>query len=400
MVLLYDYQKNAMDSMRPGSVLCGGVGSGKSITSLSYFFTNICGGKINDDGSLEKMTNPIDLYIFTTAKKRDSMDWERECSHFLIGTRREDSMCNVKATVDSWNNIQKYSNLNGCFVIFDEQKVGGSGRWAKTFIKIARNNKWVLLSATPGDTWTDYISIFVANGFYHNRTEFYKRHVIFSRFTTYPKIERFIDIEHLIKLKRSVVINMEYIHEINKHIIELRAGYDKKAFDAVWNDRWDIFKDGPIENASQLCYAARKICNSDPSRIEQLKYVLARHQRVIIFYNFNYELDIIRSVLDDVGINYTEWNGQKHEQILNSDRWCYLVQYTSGSEAWRCVKTNCILFYSQNYSYKTLIQSMGRIDAVNTRYKDLYYYIIISKSSIDTAIKRCLDNKKDFNERL
>ena len=164
---LRDYQLDAVHRMKNGCILCGGVGSGKSRTSLAYYFTQE-GGCIQPYSPMKK---PRDLYIITTARKRDDLEWDEELVPFLLSTKPENnSLYKNKVIIDSWNNIGKYTDVKGAFFIFDEQRVVGSGAWVKSFLKIARWNKWILLTATPGDTYSDYLPVFLANGFFKNRT--------------------------------------------------------------------------------------------------------------------------------------------------------------------------------------------------------------------------------------
>ena len=396
---LYQYQQQAIDSLRPGSILCGGVGSGKSRTAIAYYFLRICKAraKINGIGDFGNMKHPKDLYIITTAKKRDSLEWERECAPFMISKERDASLNGVKLVVDSWNNISKYKKVENAFFIFDEQRLIGSGTWVKSFLKIVKNNGWILLSATPGDTWLDYIPIFIANGFYKNRTEFLRDHVIFSRFTKYPKVERYIQQGKLTKLKNLLLVSMSYARQTIHHNVTVATSYDKNKFAKAMKDRWDVYKNKPIKNAAELCYILRKIVNEDPSRLEKIKECLLEHSKIIIFYNFDYELEILRKFCKKYKISFGEWNGHKHEVIPVSDKWLYLVQYTAGAEGWNCIETNAIIFYSQNYSYKIVVQASGRIDRLNTPYKDLYYYHLRTDSPIDVAISQALKTKKLFN---
>ncbi len=176
-VNLYDYQLEAVKNMKNGCILCGGVGSGKSITSLVYYYSQQ-GGQIGA-GKYIPMKKPKDLYIITTARKRDTLEWEGELSPFLLSTHEEINFYKNKVVVDSWNNIGKYENVSNAFFIFDEQRVVGYGAWTKAFLKIAKSNKWILLSATPGDTWQDYIPVFIANGFYKNKSQFVRDHIVY-----------------------------------------------------------------------------------------------------------------------------------------------------------------------------------------------------------------------------
>lgn len=396
---LRPYQLEAVKRMRNGCILCGGVGSGKSRTALAYYF--IENGGCIDPKKYIPMKNPKDLYIITTARKRDTLEWEGEFGPFLISTNKDDNYYDNKVVIDSWNNIKKYVDVTDAFFIFDEQRVVGSGAWVKSFLKITKHNNWILLSATPGDSWQDYIPVFVANGFYKNRTEFIREHVVYSRFTKYPKIDRYLNTGRLIRLRNKILVDMDFKRQTIPHHEDVYCSYDILTYKSIGKDRWNPYKNEPIVNASELCYTWRKLVNSDESRQTALLDICADHPRVIVFYNFDYELDILKSLVyinDGDAMDVAEWNGHKHQEIPKTDKWVYLVQYTAGCEGWNCIRTDTIVFYSQNYSYKVLEQARGRIDRMNTPYINLYYYHLKSRSSIDLAISRALKNKKNFNE--
>ena len=395
-ISLYDYQLEAVEKMKNGCILCGGVGSGKSRTAIAYYYKEQ--GGILGTNSYVKMTNPKDLYIITTALKRDKKEWEGELVLFLISTNPEVSMYSHKVVVDSWNNITKYKDVYGAFFIFDEQRVVGSGAWVKAFLNIARKNKWILLSATPGDTWKDYIPVFVANGFYRNKTEFVREHVIYSQFTKYPKIDRYINTGKLIRLKNDILVTMDFNRVTVSHHEDVFVKYDIAKYKDAGKNRWDPFKNEPIINAAGLCYVWRKIVNSDDSRQVALLELFEKHPKMIVFYNFDYELDILKGLYYGEKVEIAEWNGHKHQPIPTCKSWIYLVQYSAGCEGWNCITTDTIVFYSQNYSYKVMAQAAGRTDRLNTPYTDLYYYHLKSHSGIDLAISRALSKKQQFNE--
>lgn len=381
--------------MRNGCILNGGVGSGKSRTGLYYYFKEQ-GGSMDPD--YIPMKNPRDLYIITTAMKRDSLEWEVELTPYLLSKNPEVNYYRNKVVIDSWNNIKKYKDIYGAFFIFDEDRVTGKGAWVKTFLNIARKNQWIILSATPGDTWEQYIPVFVANGFYKNKTEFTREHCIYSRYTKYPKIERYINTGRLIRLRNQILIDMDFSRKTVPHHEDIYVKYDISKYREVMRTRWDPFKDEPIQQAAGLCYVLRRIVNEDESRQIALLELAEKHPRMIIFYNFDYELDILKGLYYGENVCIAEWNGHAHEPIPTSKSWVYLVQYTAGCEGWNCIKTDTIVFYSQNYSYKVLAQAAGRIDRLNTPYTDLYYYHFKSRSGIDLAISKALNEKKQFNE--
>lgn len=386
--------------MQNGYILCGTVGSGKSRTAIAYYYLKVCGGglKINGEGNIKEIAEPRDLYIITTAKKRDKHEWEDELYPFHLFTK-SDSISNVRVIIDSWNNIKKYKDVVGAFFIFDEQRVVGSGSWVKTFLNIARKNKWILLTATPGDKWDDYRAVFIANGFYKNKTEFEKKHCVFSPYVSYKKLDHYINQGPLIKYRSQILIRMNPPRHTKRLNVDISCGYDKNLYKTVWKDRWNPYDEEPIPETGKLGYLLRRVVNSDPERIVALTKCLEEHPTSIIFYNFNYELEILRDVCDNLAIHHTEWNGHKHEEILTGDCWAYLVQYSAGAEGWNCITTNTIIFYSQNYSYKMTEQASGRIDRMNTPYDILYYYHIRSTAPIDIAIRRALDLKQNFNEK-
>lgn len=396
-VTLYDYQLDALKRMKIGCILCGGVGSGKSRTSLAFYYT-LFDGQVNTENYV-KMTEPPDLYIITTARKRDTGEWDEELANFYMSTDPEHDIYEHTVVVDSWNNIGKYIGAKNAFFIFDEQRVVGSGAWVKSFLKITKENEWILLSATPGDCWTDYIPVFIANGFFRNRTEFNNQHVVYARFSKYPKIDRYLNTQRLVRLRERVLVDMDFERATVSHHENVFVDYDKPRYLQICRNRWDPWENKPIETASEFCYLLRKLVNSDESRQREVLDICMTRPRVIIFYNFDYELDILLNLAYDEGVEVAQWNGHKHQPIPNGERWVYLVQYNAGAEGWNCIKTDTIIFYSQNYSYKIMEQASGRIDRLNTPYKDLWYYHLKSRAPIDLAISRALNSKKAFNER-
>lgn len=401
-ITLFDYQIDAIKNMRNGCILCGGVGSGKSLTALGYYYLEQ-GGSISTLRGGEKhvrMKNPKNLYIITTARKRDTLEWEGELSHYLMSVHPDCNGYSNKVVVDSWNNIQKYRGVHGAFFIFDEQRVVGSGAWVKSFLDIARKNHWILLSATPGDTWSDYIPVFVANGFYKNKTEFIRNHIVYNPRVKFPKIDRYLETGKLIRLRRQILVDMDFKRKTISHHIDVNVRYDVSAYREAGRLRWDPYKNEPIKSAGELCYVWRRIVNEDDSRQVALLEIFEKHPKIIVFYNFDYELDILKELFNGIDhVEVAEWNGHKHQPIPNSaSSWVYLVQYAAGNEGWNCIKTDTIVFFSQNYSYKVMTQAAGRIDRLNTPFKELYYYHLKTRSGIDLAISKALKEKRNFNE--
>jgi hypothetical protein len=382
MVDLFPHQRKAVDELSTGKILYGGVGTGKSLTAATYY--------------IEKEA-PRDVYVITTAKKRDSLDWETEFVKYGVGKQRDATVAGV-LRVDSWNNIAKYKNVRGAFFIFDEQRLVGSGAWSKAFIHIAKHNHWILLTATPGDSWLDYIPVFIANGFYPNRTTFKREHVVYNSYSKFPKVDHYVNEGKLVRLRRQLLVHMRYERHTTRVAHTVQVTYDVEKYNKVLKDRWNVYLDKPIESVAELCYTLRKVVYSDPSRLEAVRALIQERPRLILFYNFDYELEMYRTLSKEITV--AEWNGHKHEDIPNTDRWLYLVQYVAGAEGWNCTQTDTTAFSSLTYSYKVWRQAHGRTDRLNTPFTYLHYYKLMSTAAIDVAVAKCLDEKHSFNEQV
>lgn len=381
-VTLYPHQEAAVEELSNGKILWGGVGTGKSLTAAAYYM---------------KVEAPQrkDVYVITTAKKRDSLDWEKEFIKFGVGKERGPK--NGKLTVDSWNNITKYKNVRGAFFIFDEQRLIGSGAWTKAFEFIAKHgNTWILLSATPGDTWLDYMSVFIANGFYKNRTDFRDQHVEYDAYSKFPKVKKYHNVSKLEKLRSQLLVHMPYERHTTRVTHNAKVEFDQELLEKVTRDRWNPYEEAPIRSLAEFFYTMRKVVYSHPSRLAMVRNLMKRHPRLIIFYNFDHELKQLRSLSGETCV--AEWNGHKHEEIPDADQWVYLVQYTAGAEGWNCTTTDAMIFYSLTYSYKQWHQAHGRIDRLNTPFSILHYYVLLSEASIDKAVNMTLKTKHSFNE--
>lgn len=404
MIELDEYQIDAVNKLRNGNILCGRTGSGKSRVALAYYLFKVCRGALPCNGYSEshEMENPKDLYIITPPKKRNDGDWIKECAPFSISTCKETNLSKVSLTIDSWNNIKKYRNVYGAFFIFDEQRLKGSGVWVKAFLDISRKNKWILLSATPGDKWLDYVPVFIANGYFRNITEFIAKHAILNPYITkYKAITGYFNEGTLIKYRAEIVVNMPVKPKTIPHHEYVHVDYDPDLYSVVWKKRWNPYENEPIKQPSELLYLLRKVVNSNGSRLDAIGNKLDLHGKVLIFYNFNYERDSIIEWLcvNKPEVTIAEWNGRKHEDIPDCEKWVYLVQYAA-AEGWNCITSNTIIFFSENYSYTAMSQACGRIDRRNTPFVDLYYYHLCSDAPIDKAIALAIHKKRDFNEAL
>lgn len=381
MIELLPHQEEVIDQLGNGKILHGGVGAGKSATVLAYYM---------------KYEAPRHIFVFTTAKKRDSLDWEGEAARFGIGDDDEGTVAGW-INVDSWNNMWKYKDLKDAFIIFDEQRLVGYGAWVSIFLHLAKSNHWVLLSATPGDTWMDYVPVFIANGYYKNKTDFCRKHVRYEPFIKFPVIKEYLNVTKLQLLRNEVLVEMPYFSENKRYVNWIDVGYNKELCRKILKERWNPYLDCPIKDAAEMFRLLRRVANSDPSRLETLKELLKTHPKVVVFYNFDYELEILRTLKDEVTV--AEWNGHRKDQIPECDSWVYLVQYIAGAEGWNCTETNAMILYSLTYSYKNFIQAQGRIDRLFTVFSELYYYVFVSNLKSDLSIRDALRDKRDFNEK-
>ena len=375
-MVLYPEQEKALEQLHNGSILVGGVGSGKSVVAASYWL------RAHPDKQ---------LVVITTAAKRDSMEWGKDIA--LAGGYYPE-----RFTIASWNTIDRFVKHKGCFFIFDEQHVSGGGKWGSTFLKITKHNHWILLSATPGDVWMDFANVFIANGFFKNKTQFYNEHVVWDPFTTYPRVKKYVNEGRLERMRRSLYVDIELERKTVRYHSDIRVQYDKERYDTAVKTRFNPYRNEPITHAGSLCYVLRRIVNESAHRIAAAIPIVEQYERLIIFYNFDYELEQLRTLAYLTGREHYERNGHRHDPLPEGREWIYLVQYNA-SEGWNCVTTNAVLFYSLSYSWRSMEQAEGRIDRLNTAYVYLRYYTIISDSPIDKAIRLALSRKKVFNER-
>jgi hypothetical protein len=392
---LRPHQAIALQKLRNGSVLAGGVGSGKTTVALAYYAQIVCEGFLDRS---EPMRRPKTLIVITTAKKRDDLDWEAEALHYGIFRDPALSYSKSEFIIDSWNNMKKYVDREDCFFIFDEQRLVGSGTWVKSFLKIVKKNEWILLSATPADTWIDYVPLFIAHGFFRNRTDFIENHVVWSFHGKYRKIRGFYGVRKLVRYRDSILVEMPYEKHTTRHLMQETVDYDQGLFDEVWKRRWNVYEGQPLIDVSEMYRVGRKVVNSDPSRLYTIEKLSSKHPRLIIFYNFDYELELLRTLHCSLDIPLAEWNGHRHEPVPGTERWLYLVQYQAGSEGWNCTSTDAIVFYSLTYSHRQFHQAQGRIDRLDSPFDDLWYYILMSDSKVEALIWRSLMAKKNFHE--
>lgn len=394
--VLKPHQKEAVEKLKNGSVLNGDVGTGKTFTALAYYVLKACGGSLDRS---EPMSKPKKLIVITTAKKRNDLDWEKEAMHLGLFPDPEVSYSGKELIVDSWNNMHKYQDEEGAFFILDEQKLVGKGAWVRSFLRIAKHNEWILLSATPADNWIDYLPLFIANGFYRTRTQFMDEHVKWKMVNgRYPKIQGYYGVRKLESLRESILVEMPYDRHTTRHLIAVEVGHDQELFDRVWKKRWNVYEEQPLLDSGEMHRVGRKVVNSDMDRIKQIAKLGQKHDRMIIFYNFDYELELLRTLHTEMDIKVAEWNGHRHEPVPDDDRWLYLVQYQAGAEGWNCTTTDVVVFYSLTYSHKVFEQAQGRIDRLDTPYNDLWYYILMSRAKIDKLIWRSVVAKKNFHE--
>lgn len=372
---LLEHQVKALTELGNGKVLIGDVGSGKSITSMAYFAERCPEKKI---------------YVITTAKKRDTGEWWADAMKMSL---RQD------LEVESWNNIKNYTDVEGACFIFDEQKLVGKGAWVDAFYEIAAKNEWIVLSATPADVWMDLVPLFIANGFYKNRTDFNNQHVVWSRYSKYPKVDRYLDPHILEEHRDRLYVEMPLFRHTTRVEHFINVDYDKEEERRIYRDRWNIYDDLPLKDVGEMIRLLRRSCNSHWSRLEAIKSIAKDNPRLIIFYNHNPELEALRTLHCELDIPVAEWNGHNHQDVPEGDRWLYLVQIQAGAEGWNCTKTDAVAFYTLPYSYRQFHQAKGRIDRLDTPYNTMNYFILKSRSIIDNMIWKGLGKKKDFNLR-
>lgn len=391
---LFRDQRDAVDRLRSGSVLFGGVGSGKSVAALAYFHDKVCDGNCEEEVAPKKK---VPLYIITTAKKRDLKEWDLDLARFGMSTD-DNTLIKMPIVIDSWNNIKKYREKKNSFFIFDEQCVTGKGAWVKSFLRIVKLNQWIMLSATPGDKWEDYIPIFIANGFYKNRRDFSDQHLVYDMYAKYPKVRAYMNVPKLERERKKVLVKMEDRRSTTRKHITVHVDYNKENYGTIVRKRFNPYLGKPVKNVSQYCALQRYAAAKGKYRPNAIADIAKKHKKVIVFYNFDYELEDLLTLRDRLpGYKINQYNGHAHDDLPTGTKWLYLVNYGSGDKGWNCTKTDTLVYYSLPYSYRKFEQAAGRIDRINTPYTTLYYYILISHARIDGKVQLCIRRKQNFN---
>lgn len=145
--------------------------------------------------------------------------------------------------------------------------------------------------------------------------------------------------------------------------------------------------------------ASRQLCNSKDKQQAFIDLINSINDRVVVFYNFDSELDTLKTLVKDRPI--AEVNGHTNtEQIYHDNDNCVLfVQYQAGARGLNLQDGNKIIYYSLTLSSDLFEQSKKRIHRIGTKYP-CFYWILQTKDSVEESIYKSLNRQEDYNEEL
>ena len=147
----------------------------------------------------------------------------------------------------------------------------------------------------------------------------------------------------------------------------------------------------------------RQLCGSyNANKLEALKDLLeSSDDRIIIFYNFNNELDSIKELCEELNRPVSEVNGQVKD-LTNwneQNNTVLLGQYQAASMGLNLQQANKIIYFTPPLSSELFEQSKKRISRIGQT-RNCFYYLLICKNSIEEKIYKTLEERRDFTDEL
>lgn len=397
--MLYKLQEKILNKSKENYLFHLGTGTGKTIIALHHYI---------------KYSYPLDLIIIAPAVKVKEGGWDREIKFVF----NELGLEMPKYEVVSYSKLKKYVAKKGHY-IFDEchyikNSTSLRGKISKELVK-KYATCFSLLSATPASKWEEWCNYFILWGICKNKTEFYKRYVVMGRqrygsieFNTVVGYQNTELLKEHIKRRTSkkyTVNDMVEMPDLIEQYIEFKCSseYKKIKNDRIMESNGSIIK---LDTISKLYSTLRQQANIT-DKLEYLEYIINSNEEdnVLIFYNFNYEKDMIINYLKskkikvDYIINGVTKNYPIKENFELINNTVTLVQIQAGGTGIELTYINKVVYFSPTYSYQDYIQSIGRAYRNGQENKVLVYKFKVL-NSIETDIWECLERKEDFNERL
>lgn len=279
------------------------------------------------------------------------------------------------------------------------------------FILSLKPSHTILLSGTPTDGKYEFLySQLRLLGWKITKTAYYNRYIK-TELRSYggPTFRVVTGYKNVSELKAKL---KEYgaVFAKAEEVIKLPEKKFIKEYSTVSSDYKKFMKDRVIKiddkeltgdsTLSKRLYA-RMLCSAySKDKISRLiDLVNSTSDRVIIFYNFNTELEALRKVLFDRPISIVNGQIKDLKAYENNDNSVTLIQYQAGAMGLNLQKANRIIYFSLPERSELFEQSKARICRIGQE-KQCYYHIMMCHKSVEEKIYECLLMRKDYTDEL
>ena len=279
------------------------------------------------------------------------------------------------------------------------------------FILSLKPSHTILLSGTPTDGKYEFLySQLRLLGWKITKTAYYNRYIK-TELRSYggPMFRVVTGYKNVSELKAKL---KEYgaVFAKAEEVIKLPEKKFIKEYSTVSSDYKKFMKDRVIKiddkeltgdsTLSKRLYA-RMLCSAySKDKIARLiDLVNSTSDRVIIFYNFNTELEVLRKVLFDRPISIVNGQVKDLKEYENNDNSVTLIQYQAGAMGLNLQKANRIIYFSLPERSELFEQSKARICRIGQE-KQCYYHIMMCHKSVEEKIYECLLMRKDYTDEL
>ena len=279
------------------------------------------------------------------------------------------------------------------------------------FILSLKPSHTILLSGTPTDGKYEFLySQLRLLGWKITKTAYYNRYIK-TELRSYggPMFRVVTGYKNVSELKAKL---KEYgaVFAKAEEVIKLPEKTFIKEYSTVSSDYKKFMKDRIIKiddkeltgdsTLSKRLYA-RMLCSAySKDKISRLiDLVNSTSDRVIIFYNFNTELEALRKVLFDRTISIVNGQVKDLKAYENNDNSVTLIQYQAGAMGLNLQMANRIIYFSLPERSELFEQSKARICRIGQE-KQCYYHIMMCHKSVEEKIYECLLMRKDYTDEL
>lgn len=274
----------------------------------------------------------------------------------------------------------------------------------------------ILLSGTPSsgkyeNLWTQCKLL----GYDISEELFLKQYVNFKNIDTDVGIKKIVDKDNPYKnferLKRkladfgAVFMKTEEVMDLPEQNFIIKKSSKSKVYTKFMKKSIVEFDGVTLVGDTRLTKRlySRQLCGMyNEERYSMIKELLeSTNDRMVIFYNFNAELEQLKVICEELDKPISQVNGSVKDldNFENIDNTVLLVQYQAGAMGLNLQKANKIIYFSLTESSDLFEQSKKRIHRIGTT-QPCFYYILMCENSVEEDIYKSLLLKQDYNDAL